>query len=75
MLNHPDRLIIDLDPPGEDFSVVQKAAGSLRSFFDEIALPAFPMTTGSRGMHIVVPLDRKSTFDQTREFAQQLAAG
>lgn len=70
---HPDRLVIDLDPPGEDFARVCEAALSLREVFDKLGLTAFVMTTGSRGLHVVVPLDRGSSFTVVREFAGGVA--
>jgi bifunctional non-homologous end joining protein LigD len=70
---HPDRLIFDLDPSGEDFSQVRWAAGVMRRAFDTMEMPSFLMTTGSRGLHVVVPLDRSANFDESRDFARQLA--
>jgi bifunctional non-homologous end joining protein LigD len=69
----PDRLIFDLDPPDDDFLPVKKAAGWLKDLLDEIEMPSFPMTTGSRGIHIVVPLDRSADFDTVRSFARKLS--
>ncbi|MEU6664961.1 non-homologous end-joining DNA ligase [Streptomyces sp. NPDC046727] len=71
--DHPDRLVFDLDPPGDDFSAVRTAAGRLRELLDELGLPAAPMTTGSRGLHLVVPLDGRHDFDDVREFARDVA--
>lgn len=70
---HPDRLIFDLDPPGNDFAPVRKAAVRLRELLDELGLDSFPMTTGSRGMHVVVPLNRRDDFDAVRQFARNAA--
>lgn len=73
--DHPDRLIFDLDPPGAgDFALVQQAAAWIREQLEELALPAFVMTTGSRGLHVVVPLDCSADFDAVRGFARDLAA-
>ncbi|MEU3606808.1 non-homologous end-joining DNA ligase [Streptomyces sp. NPDC035033] len=71
--DHPDRLVFDLDPPGDDFEPVRRAAGRLRELLDELALPAALMTTGSRGLHVVVPLDRRAPFDDVRAFAHDVA--
>jgi len=68
-LNKPDRMIFDLDPPGGDFHRVQRGARDLKELLDELGLTAFLMTTGSEGVHITVPLDEKTPFDETREFA------
>lgn len=71
--DHPDRLVFDLDPPGDDFGAVRAAAAWLRELLDELGLPAAPMTTGSRGLHLVVPLDGRQDFDAVREFAHDVA--
>lgn len=72
-LNQPDRLIFDLDPPGNDFELVREAAGMLRDVLEEVGLTPFVMTTGSRGLHVVAPLDGRADFDTVRAFARQLA--
>lgn len=70
---HPDRLIFDLDPPGNRFAEVRWAARILRQSLEAMDMPSFLMSTGSRGLHVVVPLDRSASFDETREFARELA--
>jgi bifunctional non-homologous end joining protein LigD len=72
-LDHPDRLIFDLDPPGDEFTVVRRAARALRDLLEELGLASFPMTTGGRGIHVVVPLDRSADFDAARHFARDVA--
>jgi bifunctional non-homologous end joining protein LigD len=69
-LHHPDQLIVDLDPPGDDFSQVRQAARACRRLFDELELPVSLKTTGSSGVHLVVPLDRSADFDAVRAFAR-----
>ena len=71
--HHPVRLIVDLDPPGDDFATVRLAALALRDLLDELGLPGYPMTTGSRGMHVTVPLSGRQDFDEVREFARGVA--
>jgi bifunctional non-homologous end joining protein LigD len=72
---HPDQLIFDLDPPGDDcFDTVRAAARHLREILEALGLVPFVKTTGSRGLHVVVPLDRSATFDETRAFARDVAA-
>ncbi|MBN1837758.1 MAG: hypothetical protein JW820_18010, partial [Spirochaetales bacterium] len=56
-LGRPDRLIFDLDPPNEEFAPVREAARTLRELLQRLELRSFPMLTGSRGLHVVVPLD------------------
>ncbi len=71
--DRPDRLVFDLDPPGEDFAAVRSAARRVRELLDELELAAGVQTTGSRGLHVVVPLDRTADFDATRRFAADAA--
>ena len=74
-LDHPDQLVFDLDPSGAaDFSDVRWAARRLRALLDgELGLPVRLMTTGSRGLHLLVPLDRRSPFDEARALASRQA--
>jgi bifunctional non-homologous end joining protein LigD len=69
----PDRLIFDLDPAEDDFETVRRAARQLRELLEERGLPAFPMTTGSRGLHVTIPLRPKADFDSIRDYSQELA--
>jgi bifunctional non-homologous end joining protein LigD len=68
----PDQIIFDLDPSTEDFAAVVEAALSLKGVLDDLGLPAFIKTTGSRGLHIGVPLDREQDFDAVRAFARSV---
>lgn len=73
-LNKPDRLIFDLDPEHSlAFSAVQDVAKKLKHVLDELELPSFCMLTGAHGAHIVIPLKRVHTFDETRKFAHDIA--
>jgi bifunctional non-homologous end joining protein LigD len=72
-LDFPDRMIFDLDPAGNDFAVVKDAALTLKRLLEEAWLKPFVMTTGSRGLHVVVPLDGKQRFDAVRSRARELA--
>lgn len=71
--DRPDRLVLDLDPAGEDFAAVRETAGWARDLLDRLGLPSAPMTTGSRGVHLVVPLNGRHHFDEVRAFARDLA--
>ena len=73
-LRHPDRMVFDLDPSIEDFSEVRDAARWVHELLDEVGLTSFVMTSGSRGLHIWVPLDRKSSTDEVVDFATVTAA-
>lgn len=72
-LAHPDRLIFDLDPPGEDFGAVIRGARRVRDLMEELGLCPHVMTTGSRGLHVVAPLDGKTGFDEARAAARAMA--
>ena len=73
-LNFPDRMIFDLDPTVKTFVPVREAARLLRNMLqDELGLETFLMTTGSRGLHLVVPIDKKNDFDFVRQFALDVA--
>lgn len=73
-LHYPDRLIFDLDPADKmSFSYVRESALWLKQFLVSLGLYPFVMTTGSRGMHIVVPLKRMYDFDYVRECARMIA--
>ena len=74
-LEHPDKMIYDLDPPedAEDYGAVREAALDIRDVLQELDLRAWVQTTGSKGFHIFVPLDRSADFDEVREFAHDVA--
>jgi len=71
---HPDQMIFDLDPPEEDFEPARQGARLLKSVLNEIGLNCYLKTTGSHGLHVIVPLDRAEGFDSVRPFAKQIAA-
>ena len=71
--NHPDRMVFDLDPPDDDFAPVREAARLVGDFLRTLGLTPYVMTTGSRGLHVVVPLDRSADFDTVRAFAGRVA--
>jgi bifunctional non-homologous end joining protein LigD len=72
-LDCPDRIVFDLDPPGDDFEVVRSAAYIMGEMLEEIGLMAFVLLTGSKGLHLTVPLRRSANFDTVRTFARDLA--
>jgi len=69
---HPDRLIFDLDPP-RGFAQAREAARLVRELLDQLELASVLMTTGGRGLHVIVPLDRSADFDAVRGFAREAA--
>jgi bifunctional non-homologous end joining protein LigD len=72
-LDRPDRLVVDLDPTAEDPDAVREAALALGALVRDIGLEPFAMTTGSRGYHVVAPLQRRQDFDAVRSFSRELA--
>ncbi|MFE5814305.1 non-homologous end-joining DNA ligase [Streptomyces sp. NPDC056479] len=72
-IDRPDRLVFDLDPAEDDFAQVREAARLLGELLDALRLPSALMTTGSRGLHVVVPLKGQDDFDQVRGFARDVA--
>ncbi len=73
-LEHPDELRIDLDPvPGVDWAQIRDVAMVAREVLVDVGLVGFPKTSGSRGMHINVRLERKWAFADVRRASQAIA--
>ncbi|MGH7510314.1 MAG: non-homologous end-joining DNA ligase [Gemmatimonadales bacterium] len=72
-LDHPDQMVFDLDPSGQAFGPVKRTAQAFKELLDQLELPAYLKTTGSRGLHVVVPLRRREGFDSVRALARELA--
>jgi len=71
--DNPDQMVLDLDPSGTDFAPVVETAKAARKLLEQVGLPVYVKTTGSRGLHVVVPLKRQADFDAVRAFARQVA--
>lgn len=71
-LEKPDYLIIDLDPEGVSFQDVIKVALKVSEYLEKLSIPSFPKTSGSRGIHIFVPMGALYTHEQVRQFAELL---
>ncbi len=69
----PDHLIFDLDPSDDDFGLVRKTARTLKALLEELTLIPFVKTTGSRGLHVVVPIMVGPSFEQAHIFADYVA--
>src|SRR3954471_11724472 len=73
-LDHPDELRIDLDPvPGVEWPQVRTVAQEVHATLAEVGLVGWPKTSGSRGMHVIVRIERQWTFDHVRRAALALA--
>jgi len=72
-VDHPDLLIFDLDPADEDFGLVRRTALKVKAMLADYQLVAFVKTTGSRGLHVVVPIEPSETFEESHLFADFLA--
>lgn len=73
-IERPDRMIFDLDPdPGVEWMRVVEAARELKARLDELDLVSFVKTSGGKGLHVVVPLTRRSSWDEVKGFAHAVA--
>jgi bifunctional non-homologous end joining protein LigD len=68
-LYQPDLCVFDLDPSGDEPERLRAGALAVRDLLEELGLPSWVKTTGSKGFHIVVPLDGKAGFDEVSDFA------
>ena len=71
-LEKPDYVVFDLDPVEIGFEKVVEVALGFRKLFDELKVPFYCKTSGSRGMHIYLPIEKRYSHEQTRYFAQLL---
>jgi bifunctional non-homologous end joining protein LigD len=73
-LDHPDELRVDLDPvPGVEWAQLVEVARVVRATLDDFGLVGWPKTSGSRGLHVSVRIEREWTFDKVRRAALALA--
>jgi bifunctional non-homologous end joining protein LigD len=72
-IERPDWLVLDLDPKGAPFTDVVKVALALRGVLERLELPSYPKTSGATGLHILLPLGARYTYEETRTFARLLA--
>ena len=73
-LNFPDVCVFDLDPSTDDVDAVRRAAIELRDLLAELGLPSWIKTSGSKGFHIAVPLDRRTPMGAAARFANAVGA-
>ena len=73
-LDHPDELRVDLDPvPGVEWPQIRQVATVVRESLSDLGLTGWPKTSGSRGVHVLVRIERRWTFDEVRRAALALA--
>jgi bifunctional non-homologous end joining protein LigD len=73
--HRPDFVLFDLDPPEGMWPEAIEVAQLIRKRLDELGLESHVKTSGSTGIHVLVPIARRSTFDQTYEFAELVSRG
>ena len=73
-VEYPDRLVFDLDPDvGLDFNKVKEAAVRLRGLLQDLGLKSFPLLSGGKGIHVVVPLDASKDWPTVKSFADRFS--
>jgi bifunctional non-homologous end joining protein LigD len=73
-IEKPDRIVFDLDPdPKLDWQLMLDAAELTRTLLDELGLESFCKTSGGKGLHVVVPIQRGGDWDGVKSFAQAIA--
>jgi bifunctional non-homologous end joining protein LigD len=72
-LQAPDWSILDLDPKGAPFEHVVKVARAIHALCEEIGLPSFVKTTGSSGLHVLLPLGTQCSYAESRGLAELIS--
>ncbi|HEY7960137.1 MAG TPA: DNA ligase D, partial [Sphingomicrobium sp.] len=73
-VEYPDRLVFDLDPDvGLDFNKVKAAAVRLKGLLEDLGLKSFPLLSGGKGIHVVVPLDASKDWPTVKSFADRFS--
>ncbi|MGM0504153.1 MAG: non-homologous end-joining DNA ligase [Bacteroidota bacterium] len=72
-VNKPDKMVFDLDPSDNDFEKVKQGALLLKELLDQGNIHSYPLITGSKGIHVIIPLKEKDDFDDIRNVAKQIA--
>ena len=75
-LERPDRLIFDIDPsPEVPWKRILESAKEIRKFLQDLGLESFVKTTGGKGLHLVVPIERRHDWDEAKSFCKAVADG
>jgi bifunctional non-homologous end joining protein LigD len=72
-LDHPDWCLLDLDPKDAPFAHVVEVASFLHELCEHIGLPHYVKTSGSTGLHVLIPLGNQMTYEQSRTLGEALA--
>ncbi len=73
-IDHPDYVVFDLDPEKADFKTVSQVALALRDLLERLGLKVWAKTSGSRGMHVYVPIEPRYEYEQVARLAERIAA-
>jgi bifunctional non-homologous end joining protein LigD len=69
--HRPDFVLFDLDPPDGGFELAIEVAHLIHELLGDVGLPGYVKTSGADGIHVVAPITRRSTFEQTYQFAER----
>ncbi len=72
-IDHPDWVVFDLDPEAAPFETVCEVARALRQTLEQLGLQGYAKTSGSRGIHVLVPIKPRYGYEQVAEFAERVA--
>ena len=72
-LDHPDFILVDLDPQECSYDLIVEAAQLVKGVLDQIGLIGYPKTTGGDGMHVYIPIEPVYSFEEARTFAELIA--
>ena len=73
--HRPDFVLFDLDPPDDGFALAIRVAHLIREELERVELESYVKTSGADGIHVLVPIARRATFEQTYAFAERVARG
>jgi bifunctional non-homologous end joining protein LigD len=68
--DRPDYVVFDLDPPDGEFALAIKVAHLIGELLEELELPGYVKTSGADGIHVLAPIQRRATFEDTYAFAE-----
>jgi bifunctional non-homologous end joining protein LigD len=69
----PDFVLFDLDPPDDGFRLAVRVAHLIREALEELELVSYVKTSGADGIHVLLPIARRSSYDDTYEFAERVS--